>query len=161
MPEPGVKVTAPSGRESRSHSTRANGKRVRLSQGERGSAAAGEQPVAAFFVPNDAIVPAQYFTRVERRSALSPEKKLLWAVLESAVHDVQMYHRATRTREQRLFREAWDWFTTREATAGLSFERVCHALGLDPEWVCWKLSRWLVDPEETERDMEEATVQSS
>lgn len=126
-----------------------------------GSEASIEQPAAAFFIPNNAMVPAQYFTMVERRHSLSPEKKLLWAVLESAVHDVQVYCHATRSSEKRLFREAQDWFTTSQATGCFSFVAICDAVGLEPDCVWQRLARWLVEPKEAERNTDEAADQYS
>lgn len=54
------------------------------------------------------------------------------AVLDNAVHDFQQYRHATRMREQRHFREAYEWFTTQDDTGTFSFVSVCEALGLDP-----------------------------
>ena len=55
------------------------------------------------------------------------------AVLDNAVHDFQQYHHATRIREQRHFREAYEWFMTQDDTGTFSFVSVCEALGLDPD----------------------------
>ncbi|MEE8303818.1 MAG: hypothetical protein V3S24_15440 [Candidatus Tectomicrobia bacterium] len=85
------------------------------------------------------MVPAQYFHVIERRNSLAPERKLLWAVLASAVHDLQEYRRATRVSEQRLFQEAQTWFRSREVLNAFSFVAVCQALDLDPDAMCQRL----------------------
>ena len=51
-----------------------------------------------FSEPPDIILPSQYFGVVERRGYLTPEKKLMLAVLESVVHDFQRYRLASRRR---------------------------------------------------------------
>ena len=86
------------------------------------------------FVP-DIIVPSQYYGQHARRSELTPEKKLQVAVLESAVYDIQRYHNPTRARERRLFREAYEWFTSEDDTGPFSFIAICHALELEPVYI--------------------------
>jgi len=85
--------------------------------------------------PPDIILPSQYFDAVERRGYLSPEKKLMLAVLESVVHDFQRYRLASGRRGKRLFREAQEWFTSQEETGMFSFVGICHALGMDPDYI--------------------------
>jgi len=88
-----------------------------------------------FSEPPDIILPSQYFGAVERRGYLSPEKKLMLAVLESVVHDFQRYRLASGRRGKRLFREAQEWLTSQEETGMFSFVGICHALGMDPDYI--------------------------
>jgi hypothetical protein len=106
-----------------------------------------------FSEPPDIILPSQYFGVVERRGRLTPEKKLMLAVLENVVHDFQKYRLAKGRRGKRLFREAQEWLTSQEETGMFSFVGVCHALGMDPDYIrrglfrqppekAWRKSRW-------------------
>ena len=90
---------------------------------------------AVFRVMPDLILPSQYnllFVGCER---LTPHKRLMLAVLDNAVHDFQQYRHATRIREQRRFREAYEWFTMQDDTRTFSFVSVCEALGLEPDFI--------------------------
>jgi hypothetical protein len=103
--------------------------------------------------PPDIILPSQYFGVVQRREYLTPEKKLMLAVLENVVHDFQRYRLASGRRGKRLFREAQEWLTSQEETGIFSFVVICHALGIDPDYIRtglfrqspekeWRKSRW-------------------
>ena len=67
---------------------------------------------------------------------LSPAQKLMFAVFESAVHDVQKYRRATKKWEKRLFYEAQEWFLSREEGYVFSFVMICQVLELNSDAVC-------------------------
>jgi len=95
-----------------------------------------------FSEPPDLILPSQYFGVIRGCGQLTPEQKLMLAVLESAVHDFQRYHWATRRRGQRLFREAHEWLTAREETEIFSCVAICHAVGIDPDYLRKGLSAW-------------------
>lgn len=92
--------------------------------------------------PPNLLLPSQYFSDVQRPGSLTPEKKLMLAVLESAVHDFQRYRLAKGRRGKRLFREAQEWLTSREETGVFSFAVICHALGIDPDYIRKGLSAW-------------------
>ena len=96
-----------------------------------------------FSEPPDIILPSQYFGVIRGCGHLTPEKKLMLAVLESAVHDFQRYHLATGRRGTRLFREAHEWLTSREETGIFSCVAICHALDIDPDYISKGLSAWL------------------
>jgi hypothetical protein len=89
-----------------------------------------ESPPSRLFEP-DLLLPSQYFGLVQRRGGITPEKRLMLAVLESALHDFQRYRLAGGIRRKRLFREAQEWF---------SFAVICQALGIDPDCIRQKLS---------------------
>jgi hypothetical protein len=95
-----------------------------------------------FSEPPDISLPSQYFDVIRGCGHLTPEQKLMLAVLESAVHDFQRYHLATRQRGKRLFREAYEWLTAREETGIFSCVAICHALGIDPDYIRSGLSVW-------------------
>jgi hypothetical protein len=56
-----------------------------------------------FSEPPGLILPSQYFGVIRGCGQLTPEQKLMLAVLESAVHDFQRYHWATRGRGSGFF----------------------------------------------------------
>ena len=97
------------------------------SRNERGS-------TTSLFGPN-LILPSQYYDQLAYQGQLTPEKKLLLAVLESAAYDIQRYHNARRARERRLFLEAYAWFTSEEDKDPFSFVAICHALEWDPVYI--------------------------
>jgi hypothetical protein len=72
---------------------------------------------------------------------LQPEKRLMLAVLETAVGDFQKYATARGGRGRQLFSEAQAWF---ESTADRSFdfENICQALGIDASYVRAGMRRW-------------------
>jgi hypothetical protein len=92
--------------------------------------------------PPDIILPSQYFGVVQRREYLTPEKKLMLAVLETVVHDFQKYRLATGRRGKRLFREVQEWLTSPEETGMFSFVGICHALGMDLDYIRKGLAAW-------------------
>lgn len=94
----------------------------------------GEETALWLFGP-DIILPSQYYDYLARQSQLTPEKKLQLAVLESAVYDIQRYRTARSVREQRLFREAYAWFTAEDDKNPFSFLIICQTLELDPAYI--------------------------
>jgi len=112
-----------------------------------------EGTASRFSEPPDIILPSQYFGVIRGCGQLTPEQKLMLAVLESAVHDFQRYRLATGRRGKRIFREAYEWLTSREETVIFSFVVICHAVGIDPDYIRtglfrqspekeWRKSRW-------------------
>jgi hypothetical protein len=83
----------------------------------------------------DASVQQQYLDTVRRSEHLEPEKALLVALLEDAIHTYRKY-RATRDRVgKERFREAKDWIMGRGNDWIFSFNNVCELLGLNPDYV--------------------------
>jgi len=103
--------------------------------------------VSRLFEP-DVLLPSQYFGVVQRRESLTPEKRLMLAVLESALHDFQRYRLARGVRGKRLFREAQEWLISREEIRAFSFIVICQALGIDPDYLSNKMSAWPSSPPE-------------
>lgn len=88
-----------------------------------------------FSEPPDIILPSQYFDVIRGCGQLTPEKKLMLAVLESVVHDFQRYRLASGRRGKRLFREAREWLISQEETGIFSFVGICHVSGMDPDYI--------------------------
>jgi hypothetical protein len=97
-----------------------------------------EEPASSLF-GLEIIVPTQYFNRAIN----SGEKRLMLAVLEEAVATFQRYIYDDTGRSARLFREVEEWF---DSTDGISwpfaFEKVCHTLEIDPEYLRRGLEVW-------------------
>jgi hypothetical protein len=98
-----------------------------------------EEKVGSLFQP-DPILPAQYLETFQRKT-LSPEKRLMLAVLEDAVMCFQKYALAQNGKGKRLFCEADDWILEENGDWLFSFENVCAAFGLDPNYIRQGLTR--------------------
>ena len=92
-----------------------------------------EDRVASTFQP-DTLLAAHYFELL-RRKALEPEKKLMLAVLEDAVACFLRYATARDGRKRAIFREVKDWIRKEDPDWLFSFENVCEALDLNPNYV--------------------------
>lgn len=78
----------------------------------------------------DAILPMQYADR--RRRPLSPEQRLMAAVLEDALNIRRRGPRASGRRARLLYAEVRRWFASNDVQWQFSFVNVCQALGLEP-----------------------------
>jgi hypothetical protein len=87
----------------------------------------------------DAVLPAAVYNSA---GFLQPEKRLMLAVLESAVGDFQKYATVPSGPGRRIFSEVDAWLESRSADRLLDFESICHALGLDPSFIRAGLGRW-------------------
>jgi hypothetical protein len=90
----------------------------------------------------ETLVPSQYLDRVVAEPTIQPEKRLMLAVLESAVATYQKHVLATSRRGRRLFAESEAWVTVAADGWVFSFENICTALRLDAEFVRLGLYRW-------------------
>src|SRR6266508_4391183 len=83
----------------------------------------------------DAPVKQQYLGPVRWSEHFEPEKALLVALLEDAIHTYRKY-RATRDRVGKgRFREAKKWIMRGSNDWIFSFNNVCELLGLNPDYV--------------------------
>jgi len=76
--------------------------------------------------------------------SLQPERRLLLAVLQGAVSDVQKYATAWSGRGRQLFADAEAWFASTATDRPLDFESICQALDLDPSFIRGGLRRWCI-----------------
>jgi hypothetical protein len=74
------------------------------------------------------ILPSQYFTP---RVKLTPEQRLMIAVLQEAIECVEKYRLATDIRGRRLFYEVKQWLFSEETEWPCAFECICQVLDLD------------------------------
>ncbi|HKY07354.1 MAG TPA: hypothetical protein VJQ55_03895 [Candidatus Binatia bacterium] len=112
---------------------------------------APDERIASLFQP-DAVLSAQYFENLRRRTVLEPEQRLMLAVLEDGIHCYLENLDARTAKRSQIFKEAADWITAREWDWVFSFESVCDALGLNPEYVRQGLLRWRAKSESSGRD---------
>jgi hypothetical protein len=82
----------------------------------------------------DVLLPEQYFSR-PLPQALSPERRLMLAVLEEAVLTLMRHRADSRMRRRRLAHEAELWIMERNASWPFAFENICAALRLDPDYL--------------------------
>ncbi|HVN86675.1 MAG TPA: hypothetical protein VMW17_17715 [Candidatus Binatia bacterium] len=89
---------------------------------------------AAITLCPDVLLPEQYFA-APRPLYLSPERRLMLAVLEEAVLTL-LKHRGSATRRgDRLVRETERWICAGEAPWPFAFVNICAALHLDADYV--------------------------
>lgn len=100
------------------------------------------QDPASLFQP-DPLIAAQYFATLKRKAHLEPERELMLAVLEDAVHCFKNYFLSTRPRWRSLFRDTEEWLFCREENDWpFSYDNVCGILGIDPDYLRRGLRRW-------------------
>ena len=80
----------------------------------------------------DSLLSAHYFGTLRRKTLLEPEKKLMLAILEDAIHCFQDNLLTQNVRSRRLFEEAEEWIVEADGDWVFSFENICEALGLTP-----------------------------
>ena len=90
-------------------------------------------------VSPEAILPEQFF---RPSAALPPEKRLMLAVLERALLDLQGSAVARTPRARQLADEVDAWFAADDESWPCSFLNVCHSLGLDVSAVRTLAARW-------------------
>jgi hypothetical protein len=108
---------------------------------------------------SELLLPEQFNELLHHSFELAPERRLMLAVLEDALHcwlgvlalgacqrslDDQSNQPWASAKRCRLHREANRWIFDDDSGARLSFATVCGALNLDPEFIRAKLrARWL------------------
>lgn len=87
------------------------------------------------------ILPVQHFNSSKQ---ITPELRLMIAVLADAVWCLEKYRCPTDARGRRLFRRAQQWLVATEPHWPYSFVRICAALDLDASAVRRHL-RWALE----------------
>ena len=100
-----------------------------------------DEKLASLFQP-DTLLSSQYFDSLRRKTLLEPEKRLMLALLEDAIHCFQDNVSAQTARKKKLFNEAADWIVETDGDWIFSFDHVCETLGFTPEYVRQGLLRW-------------------
>lgn len=100
---------------------------------------------------SDIVMPEQFFDTMHRSAHLEPEKTLLLAILEDAIHNYRKYILAQDRVGQERFAEAEHWIMHAEDDWIFSFKNVCELLELDPEYLRHRLRDWRVKRIEQEK----------
>lgn len=103
-------------------------------KGTRGAATVELEP--------EAVLPSQFFSRVQIDASLQPEKRLMLAVLEDAVGTFQKYVFAGERNGRRLFQDVEDWVASDDLEWPYSFVNICNGLGLEADYMRSGLRRW-------------------
>jgi hypothetical protein len=90
----------------------------------------------------DTLVPAQYFDRVGSDTAFQPEKRLMLAVLEEAIATFQRHALSPTRQSRRLVEEVEEWSQGSSSEWPFSFDNICAALDLEPEYLRAGMARW-------------------
>jgi transposase len=87
----------------------------------------------------DSTLHHQYLSTLRRSEHFEPEKALLRAILEDAIHCYRKYQMAQSRSGRERFREAEAWIMRSRNNWIFSFANVCQLLGLDPMYVRQRL----------------------
>ncbi|MGH7817655.1 MAG: hypothetical protein ACREOR_09730 [Candidatus Binatia bacterium] len=93
-----------------------------------------EQKIFAL-IGGDAGAQQRYFDTFRRSEYLEPERALLLALLEDAIHCYRKFATARSRSGREQFREIEEWLMGGGNGWVFSFDNVCELLGLDPEYV--------------------------
>jgi hypothetical protein len=102
---------------------------------------ATDERVASLFQP-DTLLSAQYFDNLRRKTYFEPEKRLMLAMLQDAINTYRDKFHAQSRKGKRLFAETESWVVESNGDWIFSFNNVCEALSLNPEYVRQGLVRW-------------------
>jgi hypothetical protein len=96
--------------------------------------------VTSLFQP-DTVLSTQFFDDRRSKTLFEPEKRLMLAILEDAIHCFQDNCSAKQGKKKRLFENAKGWlFASDDWVFG--FQNICSVLGLNPEYVLKGLVQW-------------------
>jgi hypothetical protein len=112
----------------------------------RAAATIRSNPINSFFEP-DILSSHQYFQLFRHKAHFDPEEKLMFAVLTDAIECFQKYYGANAHRRRKLFTQAEAWILRRDNAWPYSFENICEALNIDPNYLRLGLMQWRVDHE--------------
>ena len=103
-----------------------------------------DERIGALFQP-DSLLSTHYFETLRRKTILEPEKRLMLAILEDAIHCFQDNLLTQNIRSRRLFEEAEEWIVEADGDWVFSFENICETLGFNPAYVRQGLLRWVAN----------------
>jgi hypothetical protein len=99
------------------------------------------EETSSLFQP-DVLLPIQFYETLRRKHVLEREKLLMFAVLEDAVEGFMRNLNSSTRKGQRRFREAEEWINRRDKLWLYSFDNVCEALDIDPDYMRRGLNAW-------------------
>lgn len=97
--------------------------------------------IVPLFEP-DILSSTQFLANYRRKAILQPEKSLMLAILDDAVHCFKDHVAAQSGRGKRLFDEAAEWFLAWDDDGLFSFENICDVLGMNAAYLRQGLFRW-------------------
>jgi len=83
-------------------------------------------------IPDNTLLPEQFFGPRANIGTIRPEAALMRAVLEDALLCLQGHFISTGRRGRRLEQEAEAWFLSEDVHWPFAFLSICEVLGLDP-----------------------------
>lgn len=86
-------------------------------------------------IPENTVLPEQFFGPRKQVGATCPEAALMRAVLEDALLCLQGHFLSTGRRGRRLAQEAEAWFLSEDVHWPFAFVAICEVLGLEPQAV--------------------------
>jgi len=90
----------------------------------------------------DILAESDYTRTLRRFQRFKPEEQLMLAVLEDAIFCFQKYLLARDRKGRWLFQETEAWVLEEESDWFFSFNNICEALGIDPDYLRQGLCRW-------------------
>lgn len=105
------------------------------------SGSATDERVVSLFQP-DTLLSAQYFDNLRRKTYFEPEKRLMLAILQDAINCYRDRVQTQNPKGQKLFAETENWIIESNGDWIFSFDNVCDALSLNPDYVRQGLLRW-------------------
>lgn len=106
-----------------------------------GSAGNPAEEGPSVFQP-EILLPKQYYEALRKRHILEGEKLLMFAVLDDAVEGYMKFLKSSTRKGQARFQEAEEWINRRDKLWLYSFENVCEALDIDPDYMRRGLHQW-------------------
>ena len=90
----------------------------------------------------DVLAAAQYMEKWRYQHSHEPEQLLMYAVLKDAITCFQRFSSVSSARGQAAFKDAEDWLTQEKSDWPFSFEHICEALNLNPDYIRAGLEYW-------------------
>src|SRR6266508_5079500 len=94
----------------------------------------GDEQTRRLFGEPDVLAVHEYLHVFQYRPALTPERRLLAAMLRDAIDCYMRYCFAKSRREKRMFQETEEWFFASDEGV-FGFENVCEVLRLAPGYI--------------------------
>ena len=96
---------------------------------------------AGLFEP-DVLMSDEWAATFRYGAAMTSEKRLMLAVLKSALQSYQKYAFARKGPELQLFKEAAEWIDCEQSEWFFSFQNICENLAINAECLRRRLVEW-------------------
>ena len=105
-----------------------------------------DEQTRRLFGEPDVLAVHEYLHVFQYRPALTPERRLLAAILRDAIDCYMRYCFAKSRREKKMLQETEEWFFGSGEEGVFSFENVCEILKLAPGYIRRGLLRYKQGP---------------